>query len=186
MKTSSAKAKGRRLQQRVRDDMRAIAGTRLDPTDIESTTMGLSGVDIVLTKAAKDLFGPLAFECKNVELLNAVGVFQQHYDKYAAKGMVPIMVHSRNHIEPRVTMLWADFVRLYLAPTFASGGTTFGNIPQAKCPVCSHDNSADEHCGGPWHQMDSYERLTGKPRTIDRSGTKYPSVTGNSWGLGDD
>ena len=79
VKTSSAKAKGRRLQQRVRDDMRAIAGSRLDPTDIESTTMGLSGVDIILTKAAKDLFGPLAFECKNVEKLNAVGVFSEQY-----------------------------------------------------------------------------------------------------------
>lgn len=121
VKTSSAKAKGRRLQQRVRDDMRAIAGSRLDPTDIESTTMGLSGVDIILTKAAKDLFGPLAFECKNVEKLNAVGVFEQHHAKYTAKGMVPIMVHSRNHIEPRVTMLWSDFVRLYLAPVFKYG-----------------------------------------------------------------
>lgn len=117
MKTSSAKAKGRRLQQRVRDDMRALAGARLDPTDIESTTMGLSGVDVVLTKAAKELFGPLAFECKNVEQLNFVGVFQKHYDHYAAKGMVPIMVHSRNHIEPRVTMLWKDFVTHFLTPT---------------------------------------------------------------------
>lgn len=146
MKTSSAKAKGRRLQQRVRDDLRTIAGTRLDPTDIESTTMGLSGVDIILTKAARDFFGPLCFEAKNVEKLNAVGVFQAHYDKYAAKG-VPIMVHSRNHIEPRVTLLWADFVRLFLArsvPAFTPG-------PRPVCPVCSHDNSADEHCGGPWH-----------------------------------
>lgn len=125
MKTSSAKAKGRRLQQRVRDDMRAIAGSRLDPSDIESTTMGLSGVDVILTKAARDLFGPLAFECKNVELLNAVGVFQKHYDKYAAKSMVPIMVHSRNHIEPRVTMLWADFVKLYLAPMFARAADAY-------------------------------------------------------------
>ena len=115
MKTSSAKAKGRRLQQRVRDDLRAIA-PQLDPTDIESTTMGLSGVDILLTKAAKDVFGPLAFECKNVEKLNAIGVFQEHMDKYAPKGMVPLMVHSRNHAEPRVTMLWSDFVRLYLRP----------------------------------------------------------------------
>lgn len=116
MKTSSAKAKGRRLQQRVRDDLRALA-PQLDPTDIESTTMGLSGVDIVLTKAARDVFGELAFECKNVEVLNAVGVFQGHYTKYAAQGKVPIMVHSRNHIEPRVTMLWCDFVRLYLMPS---------------------------------------------------------------------
>lgn len=96
--------------------MRALA-PQLDPSDIESTTMGLSGVDVVLTKAARDVFGPLAFECKNVEKLNAVGVFQGHYDKYAPKGQVPIMVHSRNHIEPRVTMLWSDFVRLYLKPS---------------------------------------------------------------------
>jgi hypothetical protein len=111
MKTSSAKAKGRRLQQRVRDDLRVIAGARLDPTDIESTPMGVNGVDVILSKAARDLFGPLAIECKNVEILNAVGVFQKHYEKYAAQGKLPLMVHSRNHIEPRVTLLWTDFVR---------------------------------------------------------------------------
>jgi hypothetical protein len=77
--------------------------------------MGVNGVDVVLTNAARDFFGDLAIECKNVEVLNAVGVFQQHYDKYAPKGKVPLMVHSRNHTEPRVTMLWADFVRLYLS-----------------------------------------------------------------------
>lgn len=149
MKTSSAKAKGRRLQQRVRDDLRTIAGTRLDPSDIESTTMGLSGVDIVLTKAAKIFFGPLAFECKNVEKLNAVGVFEGHYNKYAAKGMTPIMVHSRNHIEPRVTMLWADFVRLFLprsVPTrYTQAPVLFeaiedhvhtGTVAEKYCPKC--------------------------------------------------
>lgn len=114
MKTSSAKAKGRRLQQLVRDDLRTLA-PQLDPTDIESTTMGLSGVDIVLTAAARQVFGELAFECKNVEKLNAIGVFQEHHDKYAPKGKIPIMVHSRNHTAPRVTLLWSDFVRLYLS-----------------------------------------------------------------------
>jgi len=108
----------------VRDDLRTIAGTRLDPSDIESTTMGLSGVDIVLTKAARDLFGPLAFECKNVEKLNAIGVFEEHHTRYAAKGMVPIMVHSRNHIEPLVTMLWADFVKLYLSAALDADEST--------------------------------------------------------------
>lgn len=136
MKTSSAKAKGRRLQQRVRDDLRTVAGSRLDPTDIESTIMGVSGVDVVLTKAAKGLFGPLAFECKNVEILNAIGVFQKHYDKYAAKGMVPIMVHSRNHIEPRVTMLWSDFVKLYLAPAV--------EIPKIKNRLDALDSRVNE------------------------------------------
>lgn len=115
MKTSSAKAKGRRLQQFVRDELRKLA-PQLDPTDIESTPMGVNGVDVVLTKAARAVFGELAIECKNVEILNAVGVFQGHCDKYQPKGKVPIMVHSRNHIDPRITMLWSDFVRLYLKP----------------------------------------------------------------------
>ena len=116
MKTSSAKAKGRRLQQRVRDYLRAVAGTRLDPTDIESVSMGVNGVDVILTKAARDLFGELAIECKNVERLNAVGVFAEHLAKYQPQGKVCLMVHSRNFIEPRVTLLWSDFVRLYVAP----------------------------------------------------------------------
>lgn len=116
MKTSSAKAKGRRLQQRVRDDLRAVAGTRLDPTDIESTPMGCNGVDVILTKAARDLFGPLAIECKNVEKLNAVRVFQEHLERYAPQGKIALMVHSRNHVEPRITLLWTDFVKLFLSP----------------------------------------------------------------------
>lgn len=111
MKTSSAKAKGRRLQQRVRDDLRAVA-PQLDPTDIESRGMGQNGTDIILTKAARSVFGNLAIECKNVEVLNAVGIFQEHLEKYP--GSIPVMVHSRNHIAPRVTLLWADFLRLYL------------------------------------------------------------------------
>jgi hypothetical protein len=58
MKTASAKAKERRLQQRVRDDLRALAGTRLEPEDVDSTPMGCNGVDVILTPAAKRLFGP--------------------------------------------------------------------------------------------------------------------------------
>lgn len=130
MSAASCKAKGRRLQQRVRDDLRALAGTRLDPTDIESTIMGVSGVDVVLTKAARDLFGDLAFECKNVEKLNAVGVFQEHLDKYQSKGKVCLMVHSRNYVEPRVTLLWSDFVRLYLSKVINPPDPSAGRMPR--------------------------------------------------------
>jgi len=113
MKTSSAKAKGRRLQQRVRDDLRAIA-PQLDPTDIESTPMGCNGVDVILTKAARDVFGELAIECKNVENLNVVGVFTGHAAKYPAK--IPLLVHARNNTTPMVTLDWFTFLRLYLGP----------------------------------------------------------------------
>lgn len=114
MSASSCKAKGRRLQQFVRDELRRIA-PQLDPTDIESTPMGCNGVDVILTKAARAVFGELAIEAKNVEVLNAVGVFQGHVDKYQLKGQIPIMVHSRNHIDPRVTMLWSDWIQMFTA-----------------------------------------------------------------------
>lgn len=114
MSAAACKAKGRRLQQRICEDLRTLSAGRLDPGDIVSTPMGVNGVDVQLSKAARDFFGDLAIECKNVEVLNAIGVFQKHLDKYQPLGKVPVMVHSRNHIEPRVTMLWSDFVRLYL------------------------------------------------------------------------
>lgn len=144
MKTSSAKAKGRRLQQKVRDDLRAVAGSRLDPTDVESTPMGVNGVDVILTKAARDLFGPLAIECKNVEKLNAIGVFQGHADKYIPQGKIPVMVHSRNHTEPRVTLLWSDFVRLYLSKALPPSP---GMLRPEYDGISAGDNFCKHTCG---------------------------------------
>jgi len=109
MRTASCKAKGRRLQQRVRDDLRILA-PQLDPTDIESTPMGCNGVDVKLSKAARDFFGELAIECKNCERLDVVGIFQKHAAKYPGK--VPLLVHARNHTEPMVTLPWQWFLLL--------------------------------------------------------------------------
>ena len=50
MKTSSAKAKGRRLQQKVRD-LLLETFTELEPDDIRSTSMGVSGEDLQLSPA---------------------------------------------------------------------------------------------------------------------------------------
>ena len=56
MKIKSAKAKGRNLQNLVRDKLRSIfVGKVLEEDDIKSQTMGMSGEDIVLTPAAKKL-----------------------------------------------------------------------------------------------------------------------------------
>ena len=65
MKIKSAKAKGRNLQNLVRDKLRSIfVGKVLEEDDIKSQTMGMSGEDIVLTPAAKKQI-PYSFECKN-------------------------------------------------------------------------------------------------------------------------
>lgn len=60
--TSSAKAKGRKAQQTVRDKLLA-AYPALEPDDIKSIAMGQSGNDIELSPAARKLI-PYAFEVK--------------------------------------------------------------------------------------------------------------------------
>ena len=63
MKPRSAKNKGRRLQNFVRDLLRKTF-PKLEDDDIKSQTMGMPGEDIVLSPAAKRAI-PYSFECKN-------------------------------------------------------------------------------------------------------------------------
>lgn len=63
MKTSSAKAKGRKFQQFIRDKILALFPDKLEAGDVVSTSMGAGGVDIKLSPAALRLF-PYAIECK--------------------------------------------------------------------------------------------------------------------------
>ncbi len=112
MRTSSCKAKGRRLQQQVRDALRALGATRgLVDGDINSTSMGVSGVDVLLSPAADRLFS-LAIECKNVERLQVVPTFLEHYGKYEADSRLKILVHGKNKIAPMVTLRFTDFITL--------------------------------------------------------------------------
>lgn len=59
---ASAKAKARRLQNRVRDIIRAMF-PQLEPGDVESTPMGVNGEDVKLSPAARRLF-KYQIECK--------------------------------------------------------------------------------------------------------------------------
>ena len=112
MKTSSAKAKGRLLQQKVRDALRtAGAPYGLVDGDIESRGMGQNGVDVILSPAAQKVFD-LLIECKQVEKLNVVGVFYEHFEKYAAQPGLKLLIHGRNRTEPMVTMKFSDFMDL--------------------------------------------------------------------------
>jgi hypothetical protein len=114
MKTSSAKAKGRKLQQEVRDALRVV-GTAygLVDGDIESRGMGQNGVDVILSPAAQRVF-PLSIECKQVEKLNVVGVFYEHFEKYKDSADLKLLIHGRNRTEPMVTMKFTDFINLYV------------------------------------------------------------------------
>jgi hypothetical protein len=73
--------------------------------------MGQSGVDVVLSPAAKKLL-PLCIECKNVEALNCVGVFQAHLAKYKDHPGLKLLIHKRNRTSTMVTLEWADLLQL--------------------------------------------------------------------------
>jgi hypothetical protein len=66
MITASAKSKGRRLQQYVRDSILTLFQEELTPADVSSNPMGCAGCDVVLSTRARELF-PYAVECKNCE-----------------------------------------------------------------------------------------------------------------------
>lgn len=60
--TQAAKAKGRRLQQWVRDKILEVFPS-LHPDDVKSTGMGQVGEDVQLSPAARKLI-PVSIECK--------------------------------------------------------------------------------------------------------------------------
>ena len=107
MKTSSAKAKGRRLQQWLRDELLGLF-TNLEPDDVKSTGMGQGGEDVQLSPAARKLI-PLRFECKNVEKLNVWAAYEQAC-AHTGKGE-PALIMKRNHKSPLVVVDAAWFLK---------------------------------------------------------------------------
>jgi len=112
MLTSSAKSKGRRLQQFVRDALRSLGASRgLVAEDIESRGMGQNGCDLILSPAAQRVFD-LAIECKACESLNVHKEFWEHYGKYSTKSSLKLLIHNKNRCEPLVTIKFVDFIGL--------------------------------------------------------------------------
>ena len=113
MNIKSAKAKGRNLQNLVRDKLRKIFVDdwtkipKLEYDDIKSQTMGMGGEDIVLSPIAKKLI-PYSFECKNTERLNLWGSLKQCEDNCEYRE--PILVIKRNRSEVYVVMKFDSFL----------------------------------------------------------------------------
>lgn len=107
MRTSSAKAKGRRLQQAVAAAIRERF--HLAPDDVRPAIMGESGEDIKLSTAAREKF-PFAVECKNQERLNVWDALAQA-EANAANG-TPLLVFKRNRTQTYVALRFDDFMEL--------------------------------------------------------------------------
>jgi len=105
MKTSSAKAKGRRLQQKFRDLL--IEKLDIHPEDIESRAMGSGGEDLIMARAARAKF-PYSIECKNQEKLNIWAAWEQANGN---KGLYePLVVIKKNGVRPLVVLDAENFL----------------------------------------------------------------------------
>ena len=96
MKTQSAKAKGRRLQQWTRDQV-LESYPKLTEDDVRSTGMGQGGADLQLSTAAKDVF-PFELECKNQERVNVWASFEQCESNAGERE--PLLIIKRNCCAP--------------------------------------------------------------------------------------
>ena len=92
MKPRSAKNKGKRLQNKIRDLILEKFDS-LEPDDVRSITMGDSGEDILLSPAARRLF-PFSVECKNQEKLNIWGALEQAEEN--SGDHTPLVIFKRN------------------------------------------------------------------------------------------
>ena len=101
MKTASGKAKGRKLQQVVRDKI-LEAFPILEPDDAKSCSMGASGEDVQLSPAARRLF-PYSVECKARASVSVYAWYQQAKTN-APKGMEPLLVIKQNYGKPLVVV----------------------------------------------------------------------------------
>lgn len=113
---SSAKSKGRNLQQWVCQKISELTGIPYvqsdDQCDIHSREMGQHGMDVVLRGEALKKF-PYSVECKSSESLDLVGTIEQAKNN-TYKGTDWLIVHKRKALaSPIVIMAWEAFEKLY-------------------------------------------------------------------------
>ena len=92
MKPSSAKAKGRNFQNKVRELIMEYLD--INEHDIKTAVMGEGGMDIKLSSAAREKFG-YAVECKKVEKINIWKCFEQACEN--SEDLEPLLIFSKNN-----------------------------------------------------------------------------------------
>ena len=104
-----SKAKGRKLQNLLRDKLR-VAFPSLEDDDVKSQTMGMPGEDIVLSPAARRKI-PYSFECKNVERLSFWATVEQ-CEANCKDEVSPAIVVKKNRKDPMVAIPLDVFIEL--------------------------------------------------------------------------
>lgn len=103
MKPSSAKAKGRKLQNFIRDLILTFF-PKLEADDVISTSMGAPGMDIKLSPAAGKVF-PYAVEAKS---LAKIAVYSYYEQASANKGKYEPLVIIQANNKPKLAIVDLD------------------------------------------------------------------------------
>lgn len=112
MKTASRKAKGRNLQKQICALILKIFPS-LHESDVLSRAMGSQGSDIVLSNAAKKVFG-YRVECKNQEAFaNVYKAFEQAVSQ--KEDGEPLLIIKRNRTKPLAVVDFDHFMKLVKA-----------------------------------------------------------------------
>ena len=110
MKPQSRKSKGRNAQKLVRDLLLETAPT-LTENDIRSTSMGASGVDILMSEAALAVY-PFEIEVKCQESLNVWKALEQAEENHRKETLYPLLCFKRNRSELYAAMKFTDLLKL--------------------------------------------------------------------------
>lgn len=107
MTPQSAKQKGRKLQQWVRDTLLAIF-PKLEKDDVRSTAMGQGGEDVQLSPAARRKV-PYQIECKN----KATSQVHTYYAQAQEHGdYEPLVIVKKDHDIPLAVVSAEHFFKL--------------------------------------------------------------------------
>jgi len=105
MKTSSAKAKGRKLQQQVAKLINNFLGI-----ETKSLPMGSQGADIIVLGEAKKIF-PYSVECKNQEKIQLWKAWEQSKAN-TTEGTKPLLIIKRNRSDTLAILSIEDLLTI--------------------------------------------------------------------------
>ena len=107
MKTSSAKQKGRLLQQLVAKKL-IESFESFTAQDIRSTSMGCQGADVQLSQAVQDLL-PIQIECKNRA---AIAIYKDYEQAQTHGKLEPVLIIKQNRSKPLAVIDLDYFIQL--------------------------------------------------------------------------
>lgn len=121
MTPASAKAKGRKFQQWVRDRLISLLSPfGIVAEDVKSTSMGAGGEDVQLSPLARN-FLPISIECKSHKSMAVYKLYDQA--KANAGEYRPVLFIKANNREPLVVIDADEYLSLEYARIQYSEGS---------------------------------------------------------------